>query len=60
MSCALNGGSAVRHFEGNDAVEMRDRIDFDFYTGLPQVIVISLPGGWSFYTLVSGVAKGGI
>ena len=37
MSPALNGSSAIWHFEGSDAIEIRDRITFDFYTGLPQI-----------------------
>ena len=37
MSPALNGSSAVRHFEGNDAIEICDGMTFDFYTGLPHM-----------------------
>ena len=37
MSPALNGSSAIRRFEGSDVIEVRDRITFDFYTGLPHV-----------------------
>ena len=37
MSPALNGSSAVRHFERSNAIEIRDGITFDFYTGLPQL-----------------------
>ena len=37
MSPALNGSSAVRRFEGNDAIEIRYGITFDFYTGLPHI-----------------------
>ena len=37
MSPALNGSSAIRRFEGSDAIEIRDGITFDFYTGLPHV-----------------------
>ena len=36
MSPALNGSSAIRHFKGSDAIEIRDRITLDFYTGLPH------------------------
>ena len=36
MSPALNRSSAIRHFEGSNAIEIRDRITFDFYTGLPH------------------------
>ena len=38
MSPALNGSSAVQRFEGNDAIEIRDGITFDFYTGLPHIL----------------------
>ena len=37
-SPALNGSSAVRRFEDNDAIEIRDGITFDFYTGLPHIL----------------------
>ena len=37
MSSALNGSSAIWRFEGSDAIEIRDGITFDFYTGLPHV-----------------------
>ena len=37
MSSALNGRSAVRRFEGNDAIEIRYGITFDFYMRLPQL-----------------------
>ena len=37
MSPALSGSSAIRRFEGNDAIEIRDGITFKFYTGLPHV-----------------------
>ena len=30
---------------------------YQAYTTKIQVIVISLPGGWSFYTFVSGIAR---
>ena len=33
----LNGSSAIRHFEGSDAIKISDEITFDFYMGLPQV-----------------------
>ena len=38
MSSALYGSSATRHFEGSDAIDIRDRITFDFYTGLPHTV----------------------
>ena len=37
MSPGLNGSSAIRRFEHNDAIEIRDGITFDFYTGLPHM-----------------------
>ena len=37
MSSALNGSSAIWRFEGSDAIEIRDGLTFDFYTGLPHV-----------------------
>ena len=39
MSPALNGSSAIRHFKHGDASKIRDRITFDFYTGLPHIVV---------------------
>ena len=40
MSPALNRSSAIRRFERSDAIEIRDGITFDFYTGLPQMPLI--------------------
>ena len=37
MSPALNGSSAIRRFERSVAIEIRDGITLDFYTGLPQM-----------------------
>ena len=37
MSPALNGSLAIQRFERSDAIEIRDGITFDFYTGLPHV-----------------------
>ena len=37
MSPALNGSSAIRRFERSDAIDIRDGITFDFYTGLPHI-----------------------
>ena len=34
---ALNESSVVRHFEPSDAIEIRDRITFDFYMGLSHI-----------------------
>ena len=40
MSPTLNGSSAIRRFERSDAIEIRDEITFDFYTGLPHMDVM--------------------
>ena len=37
MSSALNRSSAIQRFEGSDAIEIRDGITFNFYTGLPHL-----------------------
>ena len=37
MSPALNRSSAIRRFEDSDAIEIRDGITFEFYTGLPHM-----------------------
>ena len=53
MSPALNGSLTIRRFEGSDAIEIHDRITFDFYTGLPHMLVsinkvkITLPVNYS-------------
>ena len=39
MSPALNRSLAIARFKGSNAIEIRDRITFDFYTGLPHVHV---------------------
>ena len=38
MSTALNGSSVIWRFEGSDAIEIRNEITFNFYTGLPHVV----------------------
>ena len=38
----FNGKSAIYHFEGSNAIEIRSRTIFDFYTGLPQIHYVSL------------------
>ena len=40
MRPALNGSSAIRRFEHSDAIEIRDGITFDFYTGLPHMYIL--------------------
>ena len=42
MSPALNGGSAIRRFEGSDVIEIRDGITFDFSMALPHVYFIRM------------------
>ena len=42
MSPALNRSSAIRRFEGNDAIEIRDGITFDFYMGLPHMHSVTI------------------
>ena len=37
MSPTLNESSAIRRFEGSDAIVIRGGITFDFYTGLPHM-----------------------
>ena len=39
MSPTLAGSSAIGHFEGSDAIKIRDGMTFDFYTGLPLITV---------------------
>ena len=38
MSPALNGSSALQHFQHGRAVEIRNGIMFNFYLGLPQIL----------------------
>ena len=42
MSPALNGSSAIQHFEGNDVIEIHHGITFDFYIGLPHMQILSI------------------
>ena len=42
MSPALNGSSALEHFEHSNASEIRNGIMFDFYPGLPHLTIILL------------------
>ena len=43
MSPTLNGSSAIQHLKHSNVIELRDRIIFDFYTGLPQMCFF----GWA-------------
>ena len=38
----LNRSSAIRCFECSDAIEIHDRIIFDFYTRLPHICKITI------------------
>ena len=38
MSLALNGSTVLQCFDRNNAVEIRNRIMFDFYPGLSHMI----------------------
>ena len=42
MSPALTGSSAIRRFEGSDAIEIRDGITFDSYMGLPELQFVAM------------------
>ena len=42
MSHALNRSSAIRRFEGSNAIEIRDGITFNFYMGLPHIHMCNL------------------
>ena len=44
MSPTLNGISALESFEHGNAIKIHNGIMFDFYPGLPHIIVIL---GWS-------------
>ena len=39
MSPTLNGRSVLQHFERGNVIEMRNRIIFDFYPGLPHIYI---------------------
>ena len=45
MSPTLNRSSVIRHFERSDAIEICDRITFDFYTGLPHLVDLIISTG---------------
>ena len=42
MTPALNGSSAIQRFEGSNAIEIRDKITFNFYTGLPHMFMVQV------------------
>ena len=60
MSPALSRSSAIRRFKHSNAIEIRDRITFDFYTELLQIDCFdqcglssgaSLAGSWTHWLL---------
>ena len=47
---AINRSSVIWRFEGSDAIEIRDRITFSFYTGLPHIKFNALrQKNWKWY-----------
>ena len=40
MSSALNQSSALQHFEHGNAIEIHNRIMFNFYPGMPQIDLV--------------------
>ena len=42
LSPTLNGSSGIQYFERSDAIEVRNGIIFDFYTGLPYPLTDTL------------------
>ena len=57
MSPTLNASSVIQHFKDSDAIEIRDRITFDFYTGLTHIVVSKF---WEWPYMVGGVRGGGL
>ena len=55
MNPALNGSSALQRFERGNAVEIRNRIMFGFYPGLPHVSYTSnVAGPLTFISITAG------
>ena len=52
MSPALNGTTALQHFERGNAVEIRNWKMFDFYLGLPQILCLHEASRFSMHVLV--------
>ena len=50
MSPVLNRRSAVQHFEHGNAFELRNGKIFDFYLGLPHVIMM-----YNSITMIVGI-----
>ena len=55
MSPALSGSSAIRRFKHSNAIEICNRMTFDFYTGLPHVYVVSHPESVATFTCFVGI-----
>ena len=54
MSLALNGSSSLQRFERGNVVEVYNGIMFDFYPGLPQVVLLA---NMSTYILVHDLCR---
>ena len=54
LSPTLNGSLEIRRFECSDAIEIRNGIIFDFYTGLPHLLHVFV------FFLVGGADTGGL
>ena len=39
MNPAPEGSSAIRHFEHSNAIKINNEIIFDFYVGLPHIVL---------------------
>ena len=55
MSSALNGRSALQHFERSNAIEIYNGIMFDFYPGLPHMCMGSKNNHKATHTCVNVV-----
>ena len=53
MNSTLNGNLAEWRFQHSNGTEIRDRINFDFYTGLPHVYMKLAPTIWGHTKLIS-------
>ena len=45
MSPALNGSSAIRRFEGSNAIKICNGMTFNFYTGLAHILNFAMQVG---------------
>ena len=53
MSPTRNGSSALQRFEHGNAFEIRNRIMFDFYPGLPHILVVVVVVSCSSITCIT-------